>query len=334
METVQCDWCGAYVEKYPSNINETGNNFCGRSCFGKYLSESRKGEGNPGWEDHIEVSCTYCGKTMEKPPHRVNDNNFCDSNCMRSWRSKVVVTCDWCGDEVERFPSEIKRHDAHFCDVQCLAKWKSKEWDHKIEVSCDWCGESLKRVRSNAEGRNFCSQNCQAEWQSDTRAGENHPLWREKEQVACDWCGDEFDKYPYRVASRNFCNYKCLGKWKSENQSGRDHPSWKGGWSEYYGRDWKQQRRKARKRDNYACRSCGITEEELGRQLDVHHIMPFREFGLARYVEANQLLNLISYCTACHSKKEPADVLPDEVPMPIASKQVITPPIAKRAVAQ
>lgn len=164
-------------------------------------------------------------------------------------------------------------------------------------------------------------------------AGPDNPNWKGRIQKECEFCETTFKVTP-AFSDQIFCSMNCKGKWQSENLTGKNNPSWKGGYLRYYGPNWYIQRRKARKRDNYACRSCGITEEELGRQLDVHHIVPFREFGLARYVEANQLLNLVSYCTACHGRKEPAEVLPDEVPMRIASKQLITPPIAKRVVAQ
>jgi predicted HNH restriction endonuclease len=47
---------------------------------------------------------------------------------------------------------------------------------------------------------------------------------------------------------------------------------------------------------------CGITEEEHGRQLDVHHKVPFRLFDSP--IEANRLSNLISVCPSCHKKLE------------------------------
>jgi 5-methylcytosine-specific restriction endonuclease McrA len=83
-----------------------------------------------------------------------------------------------------------------------------------------------------------------------------------------------------------------------------NNPNWQGGYEPYYGPDWHQQRRLARKRDNYTCQRCGITEEKLGRQLDVHHKIPFREFGIDNYLNANQLANLISLCFTCHTTTE------------------------------
>lgn len=38
MTTVKCDWCGAEISRYPSQIHP--RNFCNRSCLGKYRSEN------------------------------------------------------------------------------------------------------------------------------------------------------------------------------------------------------------------------------------------------------------------------------------------------------
>ncbi|HET7089598.1 MAG TPA: DEAD/DEAH box helicase, partial [Anaerolineae bacterium] len=91
-----------------------------------------------------------------------------------------------------------------------------------------------------------------------------------------------------------------------------------------YGPNWDEQREAARKRDGYRCRQCGAPEPspqpppagktpagEGGRQHDVHHLRPFREFAYVRgqnenYKQANALENLITLCTACHRRVEAA----------------------------
>ena len=88
---------------------------------------------------------------------------------------------------------------------------------------------------------------------------------------------------------------------------GENSPSWKGGTIEYYGPNWRKQRRAARKRDGYKCRVCN--KKQKGRALDVHHIKPFRDFGYVpgkndNYREANRLTNLISLCKSCHKNVE------------------------------
>ena len=68
------------------------------------------------------------------------------------------------------------------------------------------------------------------------------------------------------------------------------------------GANWELQARRARERDQFRCQSCGVTEEELGGRLHVHHRIPFRRFRTN--VEANKLEHLISVCPSCHQKEE------------------------------
>ncbi len=77
-----------------------------------------------------------------------------------------------------------------------------------------------------------------------------------------------------------------------------------------YGPNWSSQRDAARQRDGYRCCTCGAPERE-GRQHDVHHIRPFREFGYVfgeneAYVQANVLENLVTLCPRCHRRTETA----------------------------
>ena len=77
------------------------------------------------------------------------------------------------------------------------------------------------------------------------------------------------------------------------------------------GANWEIQAGKARERDGFTCQVCRVNEEELERQLDVHHKIPFRSFK--SNVEANKLENLISLCPSCHAKVEAQ--LQDELPL-------------------
>lgn len=90
-------------------------------------------------------------------------------------------------------------------------------------------------------------------------------------------------------------------------EAGEKHPNWKGGDIYYYGPNWKEQRSKARERDNYTCQGCGIKESEYEKELSVHHIIPLRDFKTEdnfNYEQANDLSNLVTLCSSCHSRWE------------------------------
>jgi DEAD/DEAH box helicase domain-containing protein len=74
------------------------------------------------------------------------------------------------------------------------------------------------------------------------------------------------------------------------------------------GPNWEQQRDQARARDSYRCRHCGAPERP-DRAHDVHHVQPFRTFEYRRgqndrYLQANELENLVTLCRSCHQRVE------------------------------
>ena len=78
-----------------------------------------------------------------------------------------------------------------------------------------------------------------------------------------------------------------------------------------YGPNWPRQRDAARERDQCHCTVCGAPEPP-GRQHDVHHKKPFRDFCYIkgeneRYIQANDLSNLITVCANCHHGIETAE---------------------------
>jgi DEAD/DEAH box helicase domain-containing protein len=76
-----------------------------------------------------------------------------------------------------------------------------------------------------------------------------------------------------------------------------------------YGPGWPKQRLSARTRDGFRCQACGAVEK--GREHDVHHKIPFRQFtrqagGRPDPERANQLANLVTLCPPCHKRAETA----------------------------
>ena len=87
-----------------------------------------------------------------------------------------------------------------------------------------------------------------------------------------------------------------------------------GNWSSVpndYGPEWTRIRDRVRARDGFRCQVCG--QPENGRQHDVHHKVPFRNFvrkshsredRAAALQQAHRLDNLVTLCASCHRKAE------------------------------
>ena len=155
---------------------------------------------------------------------------------------------------------------------------------------------------------------------SEVNSGAKNGSWKGGPiEKTCELCGEAFQvrRSVLKQGKGRFCSKKCRGF----AQRGNNSPSWKGG-PIPYGPLWSIQRDRARNRDNYTCQRCGITEEEMGGGLSVHHIVSFRECS------DNTLENLICLCgrnnggVNCHLHCEHH---PEDCPEP--RKNWLLPPI-------
>jgi hypothetical protein len=116
----------------------------------------------------------------------------------------------------------------------------------------------------------------------------------------CRQCGMAF-QIPGKRIGKSSCDFCGLPCWYAFlRQQPENHPGYKGGYEPYYGPDWNEQARQARDRDQHTCQDCG--KQQRTPRLDVHHIQPKRLFH-GDYVAANQLVNLITLCKSCHSRR-------------------------------
>jgi len=220
-------------------------------------------------------------------------------------------TCAACGDA---FHSE---HEHKYCSESCRATAVSFEgennpnWDGgKTSATCEACVTEFRYYPSEKPGL-YCPDCVENEqWRHDRDiAGENNPRWSGGTvALDCDNCGDTFDRYPSNIESAHvFCSRNCQYEWLSDEFTGEGHPNWMGGGMPNYRGDWREVRRQALERDGRTCVHCGADHEELGRNPDVHHLIPVRAYAEAsdrERAEAHFLENVVCLCPSCHRKAE------------------------------
>lgn len=311
-----CAQCGKQLERHPKRVADAANQFCDYECLhlwrvGKYFGETTR----------IELVCEGCSQTFTKPSVHVKNRkqHYCSFECYRQHvGNKITLICPQCDKQFERAPSQVKGREQCFCSRKCQMAWRSQnqkgdKWPgyKKQAVPCSQCGKELLRAPSSIRERNFCDQICFSQWKS-TQTGKKAPRWAGgMVQVSCSTCGKPLERPQNAIerSDRFFCDLQCRGAWMSANITGENHPMWKGGWWPNYGPNWDEQRVKARKRDGNKCQHCGMTQKKLGKELDVHHIKPFRTYGYIpnvndNYLQANELSNLTTLCPTCHHKAE------------------------------
>lgn len=214
-------------------------------------------------------------------------------------------TCSDCGTEFYDPKSRLEYCDD--CDPN--AGSNNGNWDAaKQTASCVECGSTFEYYPSDKDGV-YCPS-CIEE--SDGLLPENPAERMQRVSTDCPACGTEQRVLPSLLGRRKrgvFCDLQCYGEWLSENIVGEDHHCWKDSESPY-AHGWSSVRRAARVRDDFQCRVCGKPKSEMGRNPDVHHVTPIREFENPS--NAHRMDNVISLCRSCHRKAENGDIsLPD-----------------------
>ncbi len=261
----RCLECGSIIIVKPSHYER--KKYCSRTC----KTVHQKKHPPLAWKKmslKVSIKCTNCGRSYLKKRTTVSNNNFCSRDCNHDYLRK-------------------NKGNQH------LIK--------QVKLSCQYCQKEFSVIYSRKDTAKFCSKSCLG-----LANGQRGKIqYRKRVVVPCINCNIEFEKKPSELKKRNFCSEKCMGEYyaKSGLFSGENSGTWQGGDIDYYGPNWREQRRKTRRRDNYTCQDCGKTETENSRQLSVHHIIPFREFN-GDWKKANTLANLISLCEyPCHRNR-------------------------------
>lgn len=254
----------------------------------------------------VDKVCEKCGSSFIATSER----RFCSRRCSNACKppqklTGVHLNCKHCGAEFYVQRRVFDRGTSAYCSKKCkgLATrgenspgWKPDK--KKVVKKRNHHGEKCINCNGDlAEGKKFCSRKCRGAWDK-----KNHKS--SLVERTCVVCQKKFYVAPAVVGygQGRMCSRLCFKTYASETWVGENNPKWRGGCKRYYGPDWVKQRRLARKRDGYKCRRCGITQEQLGKSLDVHHIVRFNDFD--SHVDANKLSNLVSLCPSCHTYTE------------------------------
>lgn len=259
---------------------------------------------------------------MEPAPVDANacpacDTEFSTRRGLRVHHSRVHGTClpnRTCASCDERFYSEYEKK---YCSDECLDEGTCFEGAANPNYSgeqegseCEICGGEFRFYPSEKRGL-YCSDCVEEErWQTTPDVtGEKNPQWNGgKEEVTCAVCGQSIERYPSELTGDvSVCSDSCRQAWLSDAFAGDGHPNWKGGTNEPYGQGWARVRREALERDGYRCVVCGTTAAELGRNPDVHHLVPVRVFAESddrSKQDAHVLENVVSLCVGCHRKAD------------------------------
>lgn len=160
-----------------------------------------------------------------------------------------------------------------------------------VYLTCQYCGQLFILPKYRAKNRKFCSSDCAAKNRING-----------KYQVNCSFCGTELFIHLSKLKLNDhfFCDTTC----RANFIIGQNNPAYTSGNGRKieYGNNWKRQRTKALKRDNYTCQYCG-KQPKKKRYLQVHHIIPAHTFD-GDYRSANKLTNLLTLCLKCHKDAE------------------------------
>jgi len=226
------------------------------------------------------MNCKTCGKLLTKKSQK----QYCSRKCANARAKKgKMFTCPTCKKQFYLSPSQIK-HYRGFCSMQC-SRGIVKRKGH-----CIICGKVFDcKSNRDAQNKKYCSLEC---------LGKSRQI---RKTVCCIVCGTKITRRVSRIkrSDKPVCSKKCF----IASISGKNSHVWTGGTNSYRGTNWHRQRNKARKRDSDTCQVCGKTKRDVGQELDVHHIRPYRLFN-NDYRVANNLNNLVTLCRQCHLATE------------------------------
>lgn len=165
-----------------------------------------------------------------------------------------------------------------------------------IYTKCFICNKEFDALTNKRASQDVitCSRYCASVVRNMRQSRTNRVI------LMCDMCDKGFSKTHKKIKNNNFCSIECDHKYRKTVKAigakvNKDDQIKK---KKYYGPMWRKTAQLSRDLHQNVCQDCGISEEELGQKLSVHHIVPFVSFDSIE--EANLQSNLIPICEKCH----------------------------------
>lgn len=225
---------------------------------------------------------------------------------------KFYKKCEICDGIVETVDTKRGR-SVRTCSKSCASKLAIIS-QKKIELPCKICGTTTQINQSARNLPVYCSPNCRKKKHhikcvicEKMFYTSHHDSKTCSKPCACKLVSQKIVKYTcssckevyerpsslVRTKTNNFCSRKCASKHFSIGRLNT---------SQRYGKDWHIIRENRLRFDHYTCLSCMKHNSELDVRLEVHHVIPIKEFEQPD--DGNYKENLRTLCSTCHHKVE------------------------------
>jgi len=194
-------------------------------------------------------------------------------------------------------PFSPRHNNQKFCSHECSAKINKKEHTR----NCVQCNEPFTSVTMKTR---FCSHKCYGESLIKEKVKKVLKIKTQKKCLkVCEHCSTGFYVILSRINRARFCSKNCHGKYYNGEKSchyktDRTKLAKHQIRNDAAYQDWRKQ---IIKRDGYKCR---MTNSDCNGDLQIHHILPWRDYENLRY-EVN---NGICLCKFHHPRKRAEEI--------------------------